>query len=167
MRWERCLESVASQARRAHALDAALSRLSLLTAVSDALGGSPEARLWAAVSASFEREITATSKATSSFLFNTTVNDFPKMMRMMHQLVGGGDAHVAASDVALAAFAPLENQFLGRVLTRMFEPINSYFAAGAAGVSGGAAAQGRIATVAEAQQVVLLLNKCVFEKGLW
>ncbi|KAI8338590.1 Golgi transport complex subunit 5-domain-containing protein [Chlamydoabsidia padenii] len=91
---------------------------------------------WRILSATFEKELKGATKA-STFLQNTFVSDYPKLLRLLHGFFSRVALHKGSSIsdysqspeyiIMLRSFSTFENGYLARSLTRMHEAVNAAF----------------------------------------
>ncbi|KAF7727816.1 hypothetical protein EC973_007047 [Apophysomyces ossiformis] len=92
---------------------------------------------WRILSSSFEKELKEATKV-STFLQNTFVGDYPKLLRLLHEFFARVGVHNGTlSDytqspeyvIMLRSFGTFESGFLARSLTRMYDTVNAAFPA--------------------------------------
>ncbi|ORZ19511.1 Golgi transport complex subunit 5-domain-containing protein [Absidia repens] len=91
---------------------------------------------WRILSATFEKELKGATKA-STFLQNTFVGDYPKLLRLLHGFFSRVALHKGSSIsdysqspeyiIMLRSFSTFENGYLARSLTRIQESVNAAF----------------------------------------
>ncbi|KAG0185544.1 hypothetical protein DFQ28_009182 [Apophysomyces sp. BC1034] len=91
---------------------------------------------WRILSSTFEKELKEATKV-STFLQNTFVGDYPKLLRLLHEFFSRVAVHSGTplSDysqspeyvIMLRSFGTFESGFLARSLTRMYDTVNAAF----------------------------------------
>ncbi|KAL1918332.1 uncharacterized protein VTP21DRAFT_2992 [Calcarisporiella thermophila] len=142
-RIEKLIDEMADGCIRIYTLERVLSRIrdpithiAYLEEVSKAMDGSMAHYFWKELSANFEEALREATDA-SSFLLNTLISGYPKLLRLMQDFFTrvsvhsentlAGDTQSPEKILMLRRISSFESMYLARSLSRMFDPINRAF----------------------------------------